>query len=365
MHILHITFMFPTTAKPLEGVAIENIVLGIKRAMPESKHTVLQLEREAPEDLNGTEKGGYKYYNIHLPASYKLYQFYLSGKIDRLLEEGKFDLIHFHNVFPGLLLLGDYIKEHKTPYIITFRGSCARALKYMYRRKDVNEIIQNALAYTFLSGYYFQSISATLAKQGVQLANEKTHFIPNFKNETWAEKVTDKLIENPIKIITLANIEKRKNLLNTLLAVHLLKGKYDIEYNIYGHIYEADEFNAIQPLLGGKIKYCPPMPNGDIKATIDNSHIMLLASRAETFGMAYMESILHRRPIVYGKNAGIATFIEDISCGVPVEDVNNPQSISGAIERCINNYNEYNFSGSEKFLEPQVIKQWLELYKPV
>jgi len=364
MNILHVTFMFPTQEKPLEGVAIENIVRGIKKALPESRHTVLHTENETPEDMVGTEKEGYIYYNVHLPASYKVYQYFSSNKISVLLEKGKFDLIHFHNVFPGSLLLADHIKKHKTPYLITFRGSCTRALKYMYRKKLTAELIRNASAYTFLSDYYFQSISLTLAKQGVSLGKDKTRFIPNFKNETWGFGRDDMhgVSTGQIKIITLANIEKRKNLVNTLKAIQLLKEKYDIEYSIYGQIYDADEFNAMQPLLGAKIRYFLAQPNEDIKELIDKSHILLLASHAETFGMAYMESILRHRPIVYGKNAGITTFIKDMLCGEPIEDVNSPQSISAALEHCIKHYDEYNFSGSERFLESAVIEQWVKLY---
>jgi len=354
--------MFPTPAKPLEGVAIENIVHGIKEAMPGSRHTVLQIEREVPEELNGMANKDYTYYNIHLPVAYKLFHYYSGHKIKKILEDGKFDLIHFHIVFPGLLLLGPYIQKHKTPYIITFRGSCARALKYMYRRKYMAGLLQNASAYTFLSEYYFKSISGILAKHNTYLAKEKIYFIPNFKNDRWGDGVVDLPISNPIKIITLANIEKRKNLLNTLKAIQLLASKYDIEHNIYGHIYDIDVFNAMQPLLGKKIKYCRPRPNDDIIELIDSHHILLLASHAETFGMAYMESILRQRPIVYGKNAGITTFIKDMHCGEPIDDVNNPNAIAKAIERCIQHYAEYSFAGNETFLESNVIRQWLEVY---
>ena len=122
MHILHVTFMFPTPAKPLEGVAIEDIVRGLKESIPGSKHTVLHLSAEAAEELDGMEDKDYTYYNLRPPFYYKFIQYFSNQKIKPLLENNNFDLIHFHNVFPGILLLGNYAIKEKIPYIITFRA---------------------------------------------------------------------------------------------------------------------------------------------------------------------------------------------------------------------------------------------------
>lgn len=362
MQVLHVTFMFPTQARPLEGVAVENIVKSIRKAIPGSKHTILQLSRDVPEDMDGTQEKDYVYYNIHLPSGFKFWQFYSMNKIKHLLENNSFDLIYFHNIFPGLLLLHPYLEKHKTPYIITFRGSCDRAVKYIYRRKLLNNLIKNAFAYTFLSEFYFESITVRLKKQGTVLEPGKIHFIPNFKQEIWAQGVTEVKLSNPVKILALASIEKRKNLQNTLKAIHLLFDKYDIEFSLYGEIYDMDVFNSIQPLLNNKIRYFHPKLNEDIMQVIDDSHILVLASLAETFGMAYIESILRHRPIIYAENAGITGFIKDISCGEAVRDVTRPEVIAAAIEKCIGHYNEYSFAGSERFLQANVIRKWAEIY---
>lgn len=363
MRILHVTFMYPVPEKPVHGVSVQDIVHGIKTYMPGAQQVVLHISNELPEVLHGElQANDVLYYRVKMPVFYKIFHFYSSAKIEKIFTGLVFDLVHFHNFFPGVFLFSGYILKRNTPYIITFQGSCSRALRFSYRKDTLRKMLEGASAYIFLSDYYYNEITSVLKKKNISLASNITYFIPPFKDESWKAGVKRNDISKPVKIIIIANIETRKNIVNTLKGVKLLQRYYYIHCNIYGYIYDDDLFMEVKKYLDENNRYFPPLQNDELKSVIDEHHILLLCAHKETFGMAYIEAILRERPIVYSQKAGIAGFIRNYNYGAGVEDVNDPQEISNAIEYCIENYNSFNFEGKDRFTESNVIPEIVHLY---
>lgn len=363
MRILHVTFMYPVPERPVHGVSVQDIVLGIKKDIPGAQQHILHISNAYKEITDGQiESEGITYYRIKMPVLYKLFHFFSSNKIERIFSAYTFDLIHFHNFFPGVFLFKHYIQKRNIPYIITFQGSCSRALRFSYRTDTLRKMLEGASAYIFLSEFFFNEITNVLKKKNIQLSQEKINFIPPFKEKSWLEGAERKVISKPIKIILLANIEDRKNIINSIKAVKLLQRYYFILLNIYGYIYDEELFTEIKKYLDENNRYHAPMQNEALKKVIDEHHILLLCAYKETFGMAYIEAILRERPIIYSRKAGIAGFIKNKNYGIGVEDVNDPHQISNAIQQCIDNYNNFNFEGKERFTESNVIPEIINLY---
>lgn len=354
--------MYPTKEIPLKGKAVENIVHGMIAAEPEWNHTVVHLTNELAEDLHGAEYEGIDYIRLNLPKYYKAWQFLPQKQISWMLEGYKFDVIHFHNLFPGCYLFNDLIKKQNIPYIITFRGSCALSLKRLYRNCVLKKFIENAKAYTFLSDYFYEMAMKALKKKNIHIKADKVHFIPNFKEDIWLDGAAKKEIGFPTKILCLANVEPRKNILKTIKAVELLQQKRKIELDIYGDVYDQKLFNEVSKRLTDTIRFHFVLKNEDIMKVIDESDMMFVCAHLETFGMAYIESILRQRPIIYPKEAGIEHFIKDNRYGVAVKNVLDSEEMAEAIDACIGNYLNYNFKGRERFTAHAVMPQWLKLY---
>ena len=359
------SFMFPTAVKPLNGVAIKGLVLGLQNMYPEVEQTVLHISDLFKEDLGNMWGEGYSYYRIKPPRLYKLFHFYNEGKIEAVLKDKEYDMVHFHNFFPGVFLLEKFLEKRKLPYLITFRGSCARALRFMYRRGKLKKLLGGAGAWTFLSEYFFENIVERLWKFGLPLKEERTYFIPNFKTVDWAKNTFAGHIGKVAKLLVIANVEARKNLETTILAVKEVQKTRAVTLDIYGEIYDAKIYNRIKGMLDHSIVFHHAVPNDKLKRIIDEHAMLILLAHLETFGMAYIESILRDRPVVYARKAGITSFIRDKRFGLGVEDVHSIEEIAETIHAMIDGYGTFEFGGKEMFLEGEVVPQWMAIYRKV
>ncbi len=367
MRILHVTFMYPTPAKPLNGVAVESLVNGISRQFKNSEQTVLHLTNLFDENVKGIflPEKRIEYYRLHTPFYYKLFPFFGTSKINAFLKDEDFDIVHFHNFFPGVFLLEDFVDKNKLPYVITFRGSCLRAIQYIYRKGKMKKLIASARQFIFPSEYFYTGISSELQKINFNFPADKVYFIPNFKTNDWATDSSKKYIGATFKLLLIANIEQRKNIVNTINAVKIIAEKTPIALDIYGDVYDEalmEEIKKVSFNFESYIKYYPSVSNDEMRNVIDKHDALILLAHKETFGIAYIEAILRQRPIIYSANAGIASFIKNDNYGVSVHDENNIEEIASAIMQCIEKYNTFDFTNRGKFLEDEVMKQWEEIY---
>ena len=363
MRILHVTFMYPTPQKPFNGVAVEALVNGIGKSFQGAEQTVLHLTNIIQGDIIGESQPSCTYYRLHLPRLYKIIHFYAGLKAIEVLKDKVFDIVHFHNFFPGVFLLEDFIMERKLPYIITFRGSCLRAIKFIYRRRKMKELISGASQYIFPSEFFANKIAVELSRSTYALDKKKINLIPNFKDNKWTEGVSLSFVSSPFKLLLIANIEERKNIGNTIAGVRKVMDKYPVTLDIYGEVYDDELIKRENLELDENIKFHSSVPNKELRKIIDEHHAVILLAHKETFGIAYIESIIRQRPVIYSLSAGIASYIRNEKYGVGVNDENNIDEISAAIIKCIDNYNNFDFTGNGKFLESEVMKIWTEVYR--
>jgi hypothetical protein len=365
MRILHVTFMYPTPQKPLNGVAVEQLVSSIQSFAPGSSQVVLHITDKLEEDTKEKDLGNCIYYRIKPPHFFKIFHFYSAGKVIALLKGHKFDFVHFHNFFPGLFLLEDFLNSRKLPYIITFRGSCARALRFMYRLKKLRKLITGAKAYTFLSEYFYREVVGSLQKYDLTLNSHRLHFLPNFKDDKWAKDASTSTSAEPFRLLLIANVEKRKNLLNTIKAVKLAGKSRWMTLDIYGEVYDRGIFAEIENEFDKNTRFHRPVTNNELKSIIDSHHALILLAHFETFGIAYIEAILRERPIIYNENAGISGFLKGRNYGIAVTNENDIEEISGAVLKVAERYNSFDFKGKEQFTASEVMPQWLKIYTDV
>ena len=117
---------------------------------------------------------------------------------------------------------------------------------------------------------------------------------------------------SPIKVLTCANLIKRKNIDKLILAIKDLEG---LELTIIG---DGKELKGLKKISRSgilarqqKVKFLGKLPQEKVFEQMQNSHIFILPSMNETFGMVYLEAMANGCVTVCSKNDGIDGIIKD------------------------------------------------------
>lgn len=112
------------------------------------------------------------------------------------------------------------------------------------------------------------------------------------------------------KVVTCANLIKRKNIDKLILAVKDLDG---FELKIIGDGPESSRLRKIvkKNHLENKVEFTENLDKTEVLTHLKNSHIFVLPSVSETFGMVYLEAMANGCVAVCTKNDGIDGIIKD------------------------------------------------------
>lgn len=249
-----------------------------------------------------------KKYNVYLLTTYNKHShFYIFNKKKKFFEKKKlldifryrYDLVYINGIFSILFcfvplflrtkffisprgMLGDEAFEFKTlrKKIYTF------FLRYLIINKKVSFISSSSKETheikVFLKRNYSNKIFQIGNLTGFKNKNKKVKiYVKNFKNKKF-------------KFITPSTISRKKNLLNTIKALHELRLRINFEYDIYGSINDRSYYNEIKKYLRinkiTNINLKPPLSNNELANKLNNYDAMLLFTRGENFGHVIPES---------------------------------------------------------------------------
>jgi glycosyltransferase involved in cell wall biosynthesis len=97
------------------------------------------------------------------------------------------------------------------------------------------------------------------------------------------------------------------------------------------------------------------------------SHIFVMPSRKETFGLVYVEALSQGLPIVYCKNEGVDGFFENKTVGVAVEP-NSAQDVVEGINHIVEHYNDFHLKTPEaakRFNWNKITQEYVDTYKSI
>ena len=126
------------------------------------------------------------------------------------------------------------------------------------------------------------------------------------------EKFSHEIIPWKLKVITCANLKKRKNVDKIILA---LKSFKDIELTIIG---DGECRKALEN-LSNKPKFTGYLPHNEVLDLMRKSDIFILPSVNETFGMVYLEAMASGCVPICTVNDGIHGIIRPFENGFVVE----------------------------------------------
>jgi glycosyltransferase involved in cell wall biosynthesis len=315
-----------------------------------------------------------------------IYSFILTNFSDRILYKKKIDkivsdietkvnlsqveFIHAHTWYSDGGVAYELHKKYKIPFIVAVRNTDLNLfLKYfLHERSYGRKILLAAHKIITISAVYKKRMfdDERLASIIPKIKN-KVAIIPNGVDPYWIDSrvsVRKQIKEKKvIQLLYIGKFDKGKNVINLVNAVKnlnkndannfiltLIGGNGNDEKRVLSAITDQNCFNYV-----GRVDDVD-----ELKKYFQKSDVFTMPSKAETFGLVYMEALLQGLPVLYTKNEGIDGLYEDL-IGEKVENT-SVLEIENKIMLLISNYNQYNFN-IEKFSKNHDWKRIAEVYR--
>ena len=236
--------------------------------------------------------------------------------------------------------------EHSSLHNRILSPEIARRLKKQYERCDAILAVSRALA------------GNMYANTGV-----KVSVVPNIVDT--AQFAPKKVAHERFTFVSAGNLIPVKNMAGLLRAFSRLEGKPELI--IFG---DGPENNALRSLCAkldadGRVFFRGHCPRKELAETYAAADCFVLASRSETFGVAYIEAMAAGLPVIATRCGGPEDFVtKENGILIPVDDT---QALADAMEYMMLHRNEYDSASiaadvRQKFAPEAIAAQLAEIY---
>lgn len=260
--------------------------------------------------------------------------------IEKEIDMTRIDSILAGTVYSDGLVAYMLSKKYNIPFSIAVRETdVTYQMKWRpYLNTLVKKLLERATNIIFISPAYRTYLDR------FNCSEKKYVIIPNAVNDYWfSNRIQQREKHDPISIIYVGEISKRKNVLTTILAIEELKKRgINAVFHIVGTGTEEDTCKGKAKLLGiEKQVFFHGWQNGKdkIKMYYDQADIFVMPSYRETFGTVYVEAISQGIPIIYTKGQGIDGYFEDGSVGYKCNP-DDPYEIATLIQTIMVDYHQ-------------------------
>lgn len=292
----------------------------------------------------------------------KYHRFLYKGKLRSCLKEledlqliEKADFVHAHNLFGDGGLAYRLKERYGLNYVVAVRLTDTE-LQYRYmiqRRPFIHKVLLNAEKIIFISPQSRNSLLTMLPESMVKKVKKKIVIIPNGLDDFWMRNMVPKrtlVRRKTFNLLFVGRIIPLKNIDLIIDAVKALKKKarFDIKLTIVGGMSVGNEMyyhKFLQKIEGCEyIDYCNEIRDKEILLEIyRNADAFILPSKAELFGVTYLEALSQGLPVIYSSSSGIKGFIEHQNVGVEL-DALDAVSVARAIEKVYMEYDQFEIS---------------------
>ena len=265
----------------------------------------------------------------------------LSKKIRKYLnliikEHGKPDVIHSHYLLMTSAV-SRIIPEYNIPLVCTEHWS----------RINSNLLPQSTLedgkrAYDKVDRIL--AVSNQTSKSILEKFDKKSNVVYNMVHDTYFDSKKKCYLNNEftfISIGTMSNNRKGFDILLKAFAKFLASGENGI-LNIIGQGVLLNQYKELAKKLGinDKVEFIPEMNREELSDYISHSHVVVMSSRIETFGVVLIEGMAKGKPVIATRCGGPEDFItSEMGILVPTEDIDE---LCNAMIRMKKSYSEYN-----------------------
>ncbi len=317
--------------------------------------------------------------NVHVMKCFNKWDkpfFYLKqAKVFRAAKKefnfSDFDFTHSYSLFSSGNCSYQIKKKYGVPYLVAVRDTDVNVFlkKKPYLKGRGYRILKNASKIFFLSPMYKESvISKVVPKENRAEIAAKSEVIPNGIDDFWLENLySGKTIRenlDPVKILFVGEISKRKNLPRLIEAIKFLQKKgMKIDLTVIGKKIDRDIYEAM--MKEDFITYHEPMGKESLIKYYRENDLFVLPSLTETFGLVYAEAMSQALPVLYTKGQGFDGQFEDGIVGYAI-DAEDPSDIARRIKDSLARLGELGKNCVElapRFGWTEITKHYAEIYK--
>jgi glycosyltransferase involved in cell wall biosynthesis len=357
-HILILGNGYPSVYQPLDGVfnldqakaiAKANIKVGILSVNPISIKDILRTRKIklGLRKVNEPNIEGFIYSYINIPG-WSTFCIYMSRFVGSILFKryqkvfGTPDLMHIHCFETGRM--ASFIKDkYNIPFIYTEHSSRFLLNKIPHSQE---RIIQRVVSESsFNIGVSVNLCTILSEKYGCPF-----HFIPNIVDTNKFKRDLQIKKSEKFTFFHAANFNSNKNQSDLIKAfAKISKDYHDVELVLGGggptsdHLVElVDSLN-----LKGKVNFLGWLTRSQIVTWYNYSHVFVLSSKMETFGVVLIEALSCGLPVVATKCGGPQSILKEDYLGELVEI--NADSIYLGMKKIYDNFVRYDSTRIRKF----------------
>ncbi|MFC7786762.1 glycosyltransferase family 4 protein [Rossellomorea sp. GCM10028870] len=291
---------------------------------------------------------------------------------NQILSKKNINFIHAHTVFSDGGTAYELHKKYGIDYIVNVRNTDINYFyKYrMHLRPLMYEILLHAKQIVFISHAYMKKVISILPKQILEKTKIKFKVIPNGIDNYWHENpsLPKSLDSEDIKLLFIGRMDKNKNVKAIISALnHLSKDGHRCTLDMIGTGPLEKKMKSYSKKLGlGKnVTFHGHINEREsILSIMDDSHVFVMPSYTETFGLVYIEAMSRGIPIIYTSGEGVDGFFEVGEVGYPILP-NDKEDMIRKIFKIKENYKVTSsncIKNSKKFDWKEISMNYLKCY---
>jgi len=371
MYVMIISRGYPTDKYKMNGIFEFDQAKALAKAgckVAFAAIDVRSIRRWRKWGLEKHEIEGVNVYALNIPGGrlpkvilHKVTSIGLSILYKLILKDlGNPDVLHAHFTDIGYAALS--LKQQiKVPLVITEHSS-------LINKPVIDKELFNTATAVYEQADGVIAVSPTLANVIDDKFNIKSLYIPNIV-DTNMFTYTIKPESTTFNFVSIGNLIYGKRMDLTIEAFYsAFRDFSDVTLTIFG---EGDERAKLEGIikkyhLENRVKLMGMCSRAVIKEKLKNSDCFVLASRAETFGVAYIEALASGVPVIATMCGGPEGFVhEENGCMIPVDDLDALISVMKYMYKNSITFDREKISAEIKlkFSPEFVSKKLLEVYE--
>ncbi|OGX08662.1 MAG: hypothetical protein A2Z88_10325 [Omnitrophica WOR_2 bacterium GWA2_47_8] len=330
------------------GTYSYNLALGLTK-LGHRVYVVSQSDKEdAAENLNGVEVRRFKY--RHVPKLEKLFpglrwSFFIANQIEELDKKVHFDVIEFPNwEGVGFAYL---LKKKRRPVVTRMHTPYFETLNIDTNNGRIN-LGDRFICWLEKKACHMsdQLVSSTLSHRDMMitsyfLGNKEVNIIPlGIQLVPRPDDRSKSKGNGKIKVLYVSRLEKRKGAITLVGAIpHVLQKFQNVEFTFIGKdrphapggLTFENYFSTAHNQFKDKVKFLGFVSNEELSNYYRACDIFVVPSVYESFGLIYVEAMMHGKPVIGCKAGGIPEVVNNGKTGILIEPYNVNQLVDGLL----------------------------------
>ena len=267
----------------------------------------------------------------------KLYAKNLERLLRRIIKDGhKFDIIHAHSYYCAGVAATRLGKKYGIPVVVTEHSSAIISRILDDQRVDLLKETVEACEKFICVGNGLKNAVIEYTQTTKDIA-----VIPNMVDKIFNYKEEKEL--DAFSFVSIGNLIQRKRFDLVIQAfARVFKESPDVMLKIIGDGPLKDKLKALAKEQGveDQVIFTGRMDRNGVAQELQRSHVFVLASDYETFGVVYIEAMACGSPVIGTRNGGADDIINE-SCGILV-DTDDVDQLARAMKMIFSTYQNYN-----------------------